>query len=82
MRMSKNDFEEVFDVKLHKIYYLMNAYWYGTDEVKDEDIVISTYEAFVDDLYHDEFGLSESEFEKLLDNIIEEYVRSFAQDVF
>lgn len=39
-----NDIEQYLkdnDIILHKIYYLMNAYWYGSEDVKDGVIDLS-----------------------------------------
>lgn len=63
---------DTYDNELHKLYHMIHAYWYGTDEAKDGTIDLSLpYEEWAKEFIFD-FGML-GDFEEKLKEVFKRY---------
>ena len=75
--MSCAQFLQDYDVKLHQIYYMMQAYWYDTKDPKMAEITKTAYCVWADDWFFDILegnpGATKEVFEKEINDVLKEY---------
>lgn len=76
------DFLRNYDKELHKIYYMMQAYWYGSNDAKDRTVTLDqSYEAWAADWYYDLCGLGRAGMEKEIRDTIMNYQRNIKEEI-